>query len=213
MNLLIKRTHGSVLEYNDWMVWIFTCAFVIGLGRSHFSVKGLIQILWLVCFLACSCDWLWRKPFPCHSIHLDIWRARKNALAPSPLWRSHLDAKSFYWFREEASRVAVLIRGLWLVGLRFLGAVIGSKRKTFERPILCYSIYNNCWSTCGIKEHMVFLCLFLYSLPGVVLMSSLPSSDLHALIKNSFAVVNSSKSEGMAITLIEVRLLHFSPAK
>ena len=52
---------------------------------------------------------------------------------------------------------------------------------------------------------MAYACLFVLNrLPGVAVMEPLPACDLHAAIQDSFAVVNSSTSEGMASALLEV---------
>jgi hypothetical protein len=39
---------------------------------------------------------------------------------------------------------------------------------------------------------------------GIVYIPGVPSSDLHAIVRDSFALVNSSVSEGMSTALLEV---------
>ena len=53
------------------------------------------------------------------------------------------------------------------------------------------------------------LCCYsiVFRLPGVVLLPPLPTCDLHAAIQDSFAVINSSTSEGMASAVLEVSVL------
>jgi len=45
---------------------------------------------------------------------------------------------------------------------------------------------------------------YVFSLPGVALLPAVDSKDLQTIMRLSFAVVNSSISEGMATSLIEV---------
>jgi len=49
-------------------------------------------------------------------------------------------------------------------------------------------------------------CLSFVRLPGVIYISGLERDDCHAAIRDSFALVNSSDSEGMALAILEVIL-------
>uniref|UniRef100_A0A670ZV71 Glycosyltransferase 1 domain containing 1 n=1 Tax=Pseudonaja textilis TaxID=8673 RepID=A0A670ZV71_PSETE len=51
--------------------------------------------------------------------------------------------------------------------------------------------------------HMINTLNLLHRADGVHLLSEVPQEDLHAIMKNSFAVVNSSISEGMSAAILE----------
>ena len=58
--------------------------------------------------------------------------------------------------------------------------------------------------TSTFKSSSSDLKLTFSRLPGVAVIQPLLPCDLHAAMKNSFAVVNSSLSEGMASAILEV---------
>ena len=72
-----------------------------------------------------------------------------------------------------------------------------------------------CHKHCTTSTVMGFSCLDLdlmiqqlfplfHRLPGVLLLPAISKRDLHAAIRDSFALVNSSLSEGMSSAILEV---------
>lgn len=57
------------------------------------------------------------------------------------------------------------------------------------------------------KEYGANFKRIIESLPGIIYIPGLPLADTHAAIKQSFAFINSSNSEGMALAVLEAMML------
>lgn len=67
--------------------------------------------------------------------------------------------------------------------------------------IICYYVLG-----CLIDELVTIpIFLYLFSSPGLLYLGSLSLQDTHRLIKESFALVNSSLSEGQATAVLEAQ--------
>ena len=55
-----------------------------------------------------------------------------------------------------------------------------------------------------VKLKSIWSVWISFRFPGVIVLPSLQTCDLHAAIQTCFAVVNSSTSEGMATAVLEV---------
>ena len=83
----------------------------------------------------------------------------------------------------------------------------GTEAKKCVIYMCVYSIYSSYVRMIAVWNNSYYFLVISYSCPGVLYLGSLSLQDTHCLIQESFALVNSSQSEGQATAILEAQAL------